>query len=84
MPTETAKQTETGPDWTPRPAAADGPPAPAHRPVRVAGLTGYLDPIGVKPGETLGGAPERPGRARDRGRPAGSLRAAAPGARRRG
>ncbi|WP_165521726.1 LamG domain-containing protein [Micromonospora zingiberis] len=27
--------------------------APAHRPVRVAGLTGYVDPLGVRPGETL-------------------------------
>ncbi len=53
MPTGTAKQTETGPDWAPRHAAADAPPAPAHRPVRVAALTGYLDPIGVQPGQTL-------------------------------
>ncbi|MFY1632128.1 N,N-dimethylformamidase beta subunit family domain-containing protein [Solwaraspora sp. WMMB335] len=27
--------------------------APAHRPVRVASLMGYVDPIGVRPGETL-------------------------------
>lgn len=39
--------------WRPHPPAEAGGPAPAHRPVRVAGLTGYLDPIGVKPGEVL-------------------------------
>lgn len=27
--------------------------APSHRPVRVASLTGYVDPLGVRPGEVL-------------------------------
>lgn len=27
---------------------------PSHRPVRVAGLMGYVDPLGVRPGEVLG------------------------------
>lgn len=53
MPTETSKQADNGAAWEPRPAAAHPRPAPAHRPVRVAGLTGYLDPIGVRPGEVL-------------------------------
>ena len=37
-----------------RPAAPDSRNRqPAHRPVRVAGLMGYVDPLGVKPGEKL-------------------------------
>jgi len=37
-----------------RPAAPDSRSRqPAHRPVRVAGLMGYVDPLGVKPGEKL-------------------------------
>ena len=35
------------------PTAAAGSRKPAHRPVRVAGLMGYVDPVGVKPGEVL-------------------------------
>ncbi len=39
--------------WELRPPAAAGSRKPAHRPVRVAGLMGYVDPVGVKPGEVL-------------------------------
>ncbi len=39
--------------WELRPPAAADCRKPAHRPVRVAGLMGYVDPVGVKPGEVL-------------------------------
>lgn len=39
--------------WELRPPAASVSRQPAHRPVRVAGLMGYVDPVGVKPGEVL-------------------------------
>ena len=39
--------------WRPRPVTGAAGPAPAHRPVRMAGLTGYVDPIGVQPGQVL-------------------------------
>jgi hypothetical protein len=39
--------------WELRPPAAADSRKPAHRPVRVAGLMGYVDSVGVKPGEVL-------------------------------
>lgn len=49
----TTERADEGGAWHPRPPAEAAGPAPSHRPVRVAGLAGYLDPIGVKPGEGL-------------------------------
>lgn len=61
MWSETGGQTEDTGAWQVKPGAAGataGATAGAghglgHRPVRVAGLSGYLDPLGVKPGEVL-------------------------------
>ena len=39
--------------WQVRLAEPGAYRAPAHRPVRIASLMGYLDPLGVRPGETL-------------------------------
>jgi hypothetical protein len=49
----TSERAGEGGLWRLRPPAAVAQPAPVHRPVRVPGLAGYLDPIGVKPGELL-------------------------------
>jgi len=48
-----APQPSTGGAWQLRPGAQPGAGRPEHRPVRVAGLSGYLDPIGVAPGGVL-------------------------------
>ena len=48
-----SEQAGEGGLWRLRPPAAVAQPAPPHRPVKVPGLAGYLDPIGVKPGELL-------------------------------
>ncbi|PRX70567.1 concanavalin A-like lectin/glucanase superfamily protein [Nonomuraea fuscirosea] len=43
----------TGNAWNLRAAAASVVERPAQRPVRVAGLAGYVDPLGVRPGQVL-------------------------------
>jgi hypothetical protein len=53
MPTNASGPATPDGGWTLRPAAASSVPRPAHRPVRVPGLTGYVHPLGVRAGETL-------------------------------
>jgi hypothetical protein len=52
MPPETLDPAGAG-AWELRARGTSVGSAPAHRPVRVASLMGYVDPVGVKPGETL-------------------------------
>lgn len=39
--------------WELRAPSASHQPPPAHRPVRVSALSGYVDPLGVRPGQRL-------------------------------
>jgi hypothetical protein len=50
-----AQQSRSAPDgaWAVRLRDSAASRPPAHRPVRVASLTGYLAPLGVRPGEVL-------------------------------
>ncbi len=50
-----AENTPAAPDgaWTVRLRDCAESRPPAHRPVRIASLTGYLDPLGVRPGQVL-------------------------------
>lgn len=52
MPTD-ARDSVSGGDWQLRVTDAPHDLIPSHRAVRIASLMGYVDPIGVKPGEVL-------------------------------
>jgi hypothetical protein len=53
MPTDAHHLQVSGGAWRIRRQGGEAPP-PAHRPVRVPGLTGYVHPLGVRPGQSLG------------------------------
>lgn len=63
-----AEQSPAAPDgaWAVRLRDSAASRPPAHRPVRIASLTGYLSPVGVRPGGCSGSTfrPRRPTRSR--------------------
>ncbi|HEU5474344.1 MAG TPA: N,N-dimethylformamidase beta subunit family domain-containing protein [Actinophytocola sp.] len=52
MPTE-ARQAASAGAWEVRVGDRSAHRAPRHRPIRIASLMGYVDPLGVRPGEVL-------------------------------